>query len=134
MSSLHSDLAGKVAKLLDSGFADRLRLTQDQRERLRRGMVDYRKQMAHMSERLANAIGDIPVNERRRKVPEIVGNARKRAYEMAKEVTGDAFKILTPRQREAVKKLLYSTARTDKKQKRHDRDGDDDDDDDDDDD
>jgi len=130
VSSLYSDQVGRIAKLLDSGLADRLRLTQDQRERLRRGLTEYRKQMAHMSQRVTSAIGDISVNERGRKVPELAGNARKRAYALAKELTADSLEILTPRQREAVKKLLADKARTDNKQKGHDRNDDDDDDDD----
>jgi len=127
VSHLYSEQVGKIAKLLDSGIADRLRLTQDQRNRLRRGLTEYRKQMVHMSQRVANAISDIPVNERRRKVAELAGNARKRAYEIARELTGDSLEILTPRQREAVKRLLADKARTDRRQRGHDRDDDDDD-------
>lgn len=129
VSSLYSDQVGRVARLLDSGLADRLRLTQDQRERLRRGLTEYRKQMAHMSQRVASAIGGIPLNERRSKLPELAGNARKRASEMARKLTGDSLEILTPRQREAVKKLLADQTGTDKRQKGRDRDDDDDDDD-----
>ena len=99
-------LAGRAARLLEPGVAEKLRLSDEQRDRIHRLLAEYGEQIARMSERVVNAIRDIPAGERTGKAAEIVGNAKKHAYDLASKLVDKATDVLTPRQRAAVEKLL----------------------------
>jgi len=99
-------LAGRAARLLEPGVAEKLRLSDEQRDRIHRLLAEYGEQIARMSERVVNAIRDIPAGERAGKAAEIVGNAKKHAYDLASKLVDKATDVLTPRQRAAVEKLF----------------------------
>ncbi len=104
--SLHGQLPGRVARLLEPGVIEKLRLSDEQRDRIHRLMAEYREQIARMAQRVASAVRDIPAGERAGKAAEIVGNARKHAQSLTRELIDKATDVLTPRQRAAVEKLL----------------------------
>jgi hypothetical protein len=99
-------LAGRAARLLEPGVAEKLRLSDEQRDRIHRLLAEYGEQIARMSERVANAVRDIPAGQRAGKAAEIVGSAKKHAYDLASKLVDKATDVLTPRQRAAVEKLL----------------------------
>jgi Spy/CpxP family protein refolding chaperone len=104
--SLHGQLPGRVARLLEPGVIEKLRLSDEQRDRIHRLMAEYREQITNMSQRVASAIRDIPAGQRVGKAAEVVGNARKHAQSLTRELIDKATDVLTPRQRAAVEKLL----------------------------
>jgi hypothetical protein len=99
-------LAGRAARLLEPGVAEKLRLSDEQRDRIHRLLAEYGEQIARMSERVVNAIRDIPAGQRAGKAAEIVGNAKKHAYDLASKLVDKATDVLTPRQRAAIEKLF----------------------------
>ena len=99
-------LAGRAVRLLEPGVAEKLRLSDEQRDRIHRLLAEYGEQIARMSERVVNAIRDIPAGERAGKAAEIVGNAKKHAYDLASKLVDKATDVLTPRQRAAIEKLF----------------------------
>jgi hypothetical protein len=122
-------LAGRAARLLEPGVAEKLRLSDEQRDRIHRLLAEYGEQIARMSERVVNAIRDIPADQRAGKAAEIVGNAKKHAYDLASKLVDKATDVLTPRQRAAVEKLLDGMDKMGKAPKsREKEDGDDNDD------
>ena len=131
--SLHGQLPGRVARLLEPGVIEKLRLSDEQRDRIHRLMAEYREQITNMSQRVASAVRDIPAGQRVGKAAEIVGNARKHAQSLTRELIDKATDVLTPRQRAAVEKLLDAVDKMGKAPKsREKEDGDDDEKDDDD--
>jgi len=131
--SLHGQLPGRVARLLEPGVIEKLRLSDEQRDRIHRLMAEYREQITNMSQRVASAVRDIPAGQRVGKAAEIVGNARKHAQSLTRELIDKATDVLTPRQRAAVEKLLDGADKMGKAPKsREKEDGDDDEKDDDD--
>jgi len=121
-------LAGRAARLLEPGVAEKLRLSDEQRDRIHRLLAEYGEQIARMSERVANAVRDIPAGQRAGKASEIVGSAKKHAYDLASKLVDKATDVLTPRQRAAVEKLLDGMDKMGKAPKSQEKEDDDNDD------
>lgn len=96
----------RIARLLGSDAAERLDLSRQQRREIGEILAGYRKVMANMEQRVANAVNETPIDQRRAKVREIAGKVRAHAKKMAGHTLEKIGKVLKPGQLEAARRLL----------------------------